>query len=46
MRVVLGRVLERTELQAVRRRPERVQRQGITLVPRDGVRVRLVSRRP
>jgi len=46
MRVVLSRVLERTDLEAVRRRPERVLRQGITLVPRDGVRVRLVSRRP
>jgi cytochrome P450 len=46
MRIVLQRVLERTALRPVRRRPERVRRQGITLVPRDGVRVRLVSRRP
>jgi cytochrome P450 len=46
MRIVLGRVLERADLKPVRRRPERVLRQGITLVPRDGVRVRLVSRRP
>lgn len=46
MRIVLQRILERAELAPVRRRPERVRRQGITLVPRDGVRVRLVSRRP
>ena len=39
MRIVLRRVVERTDLVAVRRRPERVQRRGITLVPRDGVRV-------
>jgi cytochrome P450 len=37
MRVVVGRVLERVELRAGRRRPEKVLRQGITLVPRDGV---------
>ena len=45
MRIVLQRVLERAELRPVRRRPSRVRRQGITLVPRDGVPVRLASRR-
>ena len=39
MRVVVGRVLERSRLRPARRRPEKVLRQGITLVPRDGVRV-------
>lgn len=40
MRVAIRRVLERTELAPVGRRPERVQRKGITLVPRQGARVR------
>jgi cytochrome P450 len=40
MRVVIRRVLERVELRPAGRRPERVLRRGITLVPRDGVRVR------
>jgi cytochrome P450 len=39
MRVVARRVLERTELRAARPGREKVERQGITLVPRDGVRV-------
>jgi cytochrome P450 len=39
MKVVIRRVLERTELRAAGRRPERVLRRGITMVPRDGVRV-------
>jgi cytochrome P450 len=39
MKVVIKRVLERTELRAVARQPEKVERRGITLVPRDGVRV-------
>jgi cytochrome P450 len=39
MRVVVRRVLERVELRAASPRREKVQRQGITLVPRDGVRV-------
>jgi hypothetical protein len=39
MKVVIKRVLERTELRAVGRRPEKVERRGITLVPREGVRV-------
>jgi cytochrome P450 len=39
MKVVIKRVLERTELHAVGGKPERVERRGITLVPREGVRV-------
>jgi cytochrome P450 family 135 len=39
MKVVIKRVLERTELRAVGTKPERVERRGITLVPREGVRV-------
>jgi cytochrome P450 len=39
MKVVIKRVLERTELKAVGAKPEQVLRRGITLVPRDGVRV-------
>jgi cytochrome P450 family 135 len=39
MRVVLRRVLERTRLRPASRRPERVLRRGVTMVPRKGVRV-------
>jgi cytochrome P450 len=39
MKVVIRRVLERTELRPVGGKPERVERRGITLVPREGVRV-------
>jgi cytochrome P450 len=39
MKVVIKRVLARAELQAVGSKPEMVLRRGITLVPRDGVRV-------
>jgi cytochrome P450 family 135 len=39
MKVVIRRVLERTELRPLGRGPEKVERRGITLVPRDGVRV-------
>src|SRR4051794_34940557 len=39
MKVVIKRVLERTELRAVSEKPEQVLRRGITLVPRDGVPV-------
>jgi cytochrome P450 len=38
MRVVVRRVLERTELVPVSRKPEKVLRRGITMVPKDGVR--------
>ena len=40
MRIVLDRVLERVPtMRAASRRPEKVRRQGITLVPRAGTRV-------
>jgi cytochrome P450 len=39
MKVVIRRVLERADLRTVDRKPEQVLRRGITLVPRDGVRV-------
>ncbi len=39
MRVVLARVLERTELRAVDRRPAKAQFRTITLAPKGGVRV-------
>jgi cytochrome P450 len=39
MKVVIKRVLERTSLALVDRKPEQVERRGITLVPREGVRV-------
>src|SRR3954449_7331228 len=44
MKVVIRRVLERADLRVVDRKPERVERRGITLVPREGVRV--VQSRP
>jgi cytochrome P450 len=40
MRIVVARVLERATLKPARRRMSSVHRQGITLVPRDGVLVR------
>ena len=39
MRVVIRRVLERTDLRPVDRRPEKGLRKGVTIVPRRGVRV-------
>ena len=39
MRTVVRRVLERTDLRAAGPRPEKVARRGITLTPKDGVRV-------
>jgi cytochrome P450 family 135 len=39
MRVVLRRILERTELSAAAKKPDRAQFRAITLAPRDGVRV-------
>jgi cytochrome P450 len=39
MRTVVRRVLERTELQAVGAKPEPIERRGITMVPKHGVRV-------
>jgi len=46
MRVVIKRVLSRTELAPLGRRPERPVRRGITFAPANGVRVRLRQRRP
>jgi cytochrome P450 family 135 len=43
MQVVIRRVLERTDLRAADRRPERRLRRGVTIVPRRGVRVVLQS---
>jgi cytochrome P450 len=43
MQVVIRRVLERADLRAVDRRPERRLRRGVTIVPRRGVRVVLQS---
>ena len=39
MRVVVKRVLERTELRALDRKPEKVLRRGITFVPEHGALV-------
>ena len=43
MQVVIRRVLERTRLASVGRRPEKGVRRGITFVPARGVRVRLAG---
>jgi cytochrome P450 family 135 len=45
MRVVIRRVIERAVLDAVGSRPERVERRGITMVPKTGTRVVVRSRR-
>jgi cytochrome P450 len=44
MRVVLRRILERTELQPASKDPDRAQFRAITLAPRHGVRVRQAHR--
>jgi cytochrome P450 family 135 len=46
MRVVIRRVIERAVLEAVGPRAERVERRGITMVPKNGTRVVLRERRP
>jgi cytochrome P450 len=46
MRVVIRRVIERTLLDPVGSEPERVERRGITMVPKTGTRVLLRERRP
>jgi cytochrome P450 len=43
MKVVIRRVLERAQLQAVGRRPETAVRKGVTFVPKRGARVMLVE---
>jgi len=45
MRVVIRRVIERTLLEPVGSRPERIERRGITMVPKTGTRVVLRERR-
>jgi cytochrome P450 len=44
MRIVLRRILERTSLRLIARRPERAQFRAITLAPKHGVRVSLERR--
>jgi hypothetical protein len=39
MQVVIRRVLERSRLEPVGRRPEKRMRKGVTIVPKRGVRV-------
>lgn len=46
MRIVVSRILERTVLRAADPEPEKIQFRGITLAPRNGVRVVLERRRP
>jgi cytochrome P450 len=46
MRVVIKRVIERAVLEPVGSRPERVERRGITMVPKMGTRVVMRERRP
>jgi cytochrome P450 len=44
MQVVIRRVLERTQLSPVGRRPEKRLRKGVTIVPKQGVRVVQMTR--
>jgi cytochrome P450 len=46
MRVALRRILERTSLRPLARRPDRAQFRAITLAPKHGVRVSLQRRAP
>jgi cytochrome P450 len=46
MRVVIKRVIERALLEPVGTNPERVERRGITMVPKSGTRVVMRERRP
>ena len=46
MRVVIRRVIERTTLEAASDEAERVERRGVTMVPKRGTRVLLRERRP
>jgi hypothetical protein len=45
MQVVIRRVLDRADLRPVGRRPEKRMRKGVTIVPKQGVRV-IQSRPP
>ena len=44
LRIVLATVLQRVELEAASRRPERIARRHLTLAPRHGTRVRVSGR--
>jgi cytochrome P450 len=46
MATVIRTVLERCEIRPASRRPARMERRGITIVPRDGGRIVLMQRRP
>ena len=46
MRVVIKRVIERALLEPVGTNPERVERRGITMVPKAGTRAVMRERRP
>jgi cytochrome P450 len=46
MKMVLARVIARTTLALTPRKPVRVVRRGITMTPSEGLRVRLIERRP
>ena len=46
MRVVIRRVIDRTTLEAASDEAERVERRGVTMVPKRGTRVLLRERRP
>jgi cytochrome P450 len=46
MATVIRTVLERCEIRPASRRPARMERRGITIVPRDGARIVVAQRRP
>lgn len=46
MATVIRTVLERCEIRPASRRPARMERRGITIVPRDGGRIVVTQRRP
>jgi cytochrome P450 family 135 len=46
MATVVRTVLERCEIRPASRRPARMERRGITIVPRDGARIVVTQRRP
>src|SRR3954468_18678126 len=46
MATVIRTVLERCEFRPASRRPARMERRGITIVPRDGARIVVTQRRP
>ena len=46
MATVIRTVLDRCEIRPASRRPARMERRGITIVPRDGARIVVTQRRP